>query len=90
MVKRLAEFGFDQLERIRTATEDITFALPSGLAPPRRAAAASFVPAVRFGARRRRARKRRGPPMALLNSIGGPAELRQLPAADLPPGRRDP
>lgn len=40
VVDRLAELGFDQVELIRTATEDITFALPSGLAPPRRASAA--------------------------------------------------
>ncbi|GAA4733417.1 4-hydroxy-3-methylbut-2-enyl diphosphate reductase [Phytohabitans rumicis] len=39
VVERLAELGFDELELIRTATEDITFALPSGLAPPRRATA---------------------------------------------------
>jgi 4-hydroxy-3-methylbut-2-enyl diphosphate reductase len=39
VVERLAELGFDELELIRTATEDITFGLPSGLAPPRRAAA---------------------------------------------------
>jgi 4-hydroxy-3-methylbut-2-enyl diphosphate reductase len=39
VVERLAELGFDQLELIRTTTEDITFALPSGLAPPRRATA---------------------------------------------------
>jgi 4-hydroxy-3-methylbut-2-enyl diphosphate reductase len=37
VVERLAELGFDQLELIRTVTEDVTFALPSGLAPPRRA-----------------------------------------------------
>jgi 4-hydroxy-3-methylbut-2-enyl diphosphate reductase len=36
MIERLAELGFDQLELIRTATENLTFALPSGLAPPRR------------------------------------------------------
>jgi len=39
VVERLAELGFDQLELIRTATETITFALPSGLAPPRRVTA---------------------------------------------------
>jgi len=36
VVERLAELGFDQLELVRTATESITFALPGGLAPPRR------------------------------------------------------
>lgn len=36
VVERLAELGFDQLELIRTTTENITFALPSGLAQPRR------------------------------------------------------
>jgi 4-hydroxy-3-methylbut-2-enyl diphosphate reductase len=41
MVGRLAELGFDQLELIRTATENLTFALPSGLAPPRRQTRAS-------------------------------------------------
>jgi 4-hydroxy-3-methylbut-2-enyl diphosphate reductase len=39
VVERLADLGFDQLELIRTATENITFALPGGLAPPRRATA---------------------------------------------------
>ena len=39
VVERLAELGFDQLELIRTATENVTFALPSGLGPPRRATA---------------------------------------------------
>jgi 4-hydroxy-3-methylbut-2-enyl diphosphate reductase len=37
VVERLAQLGFDQLEFIRTATENITFGLPSGLGPPRRA-----------------------------------------------------
>jgi 4-hydroxy-3-methylbut-2-enyl diphosphate reductase len=40
VVQRLAELGFDQLELVRTATESITFALPSGLAPSRREAGA--------------------------------------------------
>lgn len=35
MVERLAQLGFDQIELVRTTTENITFALPSGLAPPR-------------------------------------------------------
>jgi len=39
VVRRLAELGFDQLELIHTATENITFTLPSGLGPPRRATA---------------------------------------------------
>lgn len=39
VVERLAELGFDELELIRTTTEDVTFALPSGLAPVRRATA---------------------------------------------------
>jgi len=39
VVDRLAELGFDSLELIRTTTEDVTFALPSGLASPRRATA---------------------------------------------------
>jgi 4-hydroxy-3-methylbut-2-en-1-yl diphosphate reductase len=39
VVERLAGLGFDELELIRTATENITFGLPSGLAPPRRATA---------------------------------------------------
>jgi 4-hydroxy-3-methylbut-2-enyl diphosphate reductase len=37
VVERLAELGFDQIELVRTATENVTFALPSGLAPARRA-----------------------------------------------------
>jgi 4-hydroxy-3-methylbut-2-enyl diphosphate reductase len=35
MIQRLAQLGFDQIELVRTATENITFALPSGLASPR-------------------------------------------------------
>lgn len=38
VVERLAELGFDRLDLIRTATENITFGLPSGLGPPRHAA----------------------------------------------------
>jgi len=38
VIERLAELGFDQLELIRTATENITFGLPSGLGPPRQVA----------------------------------------------------
>lgn len=45
VVERLAELGFDELELIRTATEDVIFGLPSGLAPrPRPPAAGSADP----------------------------------------------
>ncbi len=37
MVQRLARLGFDEIELVSTAVENITFALPSGLAPPRQA-----------------------------------------------------
>jgi 4-hydroxy-3-methylbut-2-en-1-yl diphosphate reductase len=39
VVERLAELGFDEVELLRTVTESVTFSLPSGLAPPRRATA---------------------------------------------------
>ncbi|QDY11114.1 4-hydroxy-3-methylbut-2-enyl diphosphate reductase [Micromonospora sp. HM134] len=34
VVERLAEYGFDQIEVVRTATENITFSLPGSLATP--------------------------------------------------------
>lgn len=35
VVERLAQLGFDQIELVRTATENITFSLPGSLATPR-------------------------------------------------------
>ena len=41
VVQRLAELGFDQVELVRTATENVSFGLPGGLAPSRRSGGAA-------------------------------------------------